>query len=325
MSVALEIRKDIIGERLYASRNSSDLEHTYKASGANRAQLDWNLTLRQVRRKEVQKKVHGSTSLPNLRTAEIGPKREVPLAPEHPDGRYHSSTQTVGRYQNFGDTSHMLTGLARVSSSSAHGIDWQLNLRDGYHQKPDEKWRRHFTRQQPSFDVMQANCGPGNENYKKSKITPQDRRPDRRQGAISIESIRDDPISFHRLPGCEGAQAGLWEHLLSDRRYGPKARRQIQHESTMREMPGDPNGARITDNRNDGCIVEMLGKKRWVGHKSHEPLAARPPLGDPRLHYLSQMRPLPEADEENRRLRKSKQPRTDGESTSTSREVNSDA
>ena len=27
----------------------------------------------------------------------------------------------------------------------------------------------------------------------------------------------------------------------------------------------DPNGARIHDTRNDGCIVEMLGKKKRIG------------------------------------------------------------
>eukprot|EP00434_Breviolum_minutum_P028591 symbB.v1.2.025296.t1/scaffold2445.1/size151041/24 len=73
----------------------------------------------------------------------------------------------------------------------------------------------------------------------------------------------------------------------------------------------DPNGARIHDTRNDGCIVEMLGKKKWVGHQSHDPLVARLPNGDPKLYHLSQSRILPELDEENRELRKNKQGRTD--------------
>lgn len=306
---ALEYRRDFAGDRLYASRNHGDLSHTISASGANRSQVDWNLTLRQVRKKADT--IDRPASLPNLLTAEREDRRGEPLAPEHADGPYHSNTATMGRYQNVGANAHMLKGLTRVSSGNSLTLDWHLNLRDGYHQKPDVQWRRYYGRPQQSFDMIQENCAKDNEAYQKSHITPQDRRPDRRSGAISAATIRDDPISFRRWSGCEGTNVGQWRHLLEDRRHGHKARRQIQQETTLREDKKDDTGAKISDNRSDGCLVEMLGKKKWVGHVSHNPLAARPPKGDPQLYHLSRLRILPEADEEVRKLRRSKHPRTD--------------
>lgn len=35
--------------------------------------------------------------------------------------------------------------------------------------------------------------------------------------------------------------------------------------STIDPMGQDPNGARIHDTRNHGCVVEMLGKKKQLG------------------------------------------------------------
>lgn len=317
MSAVLEFRKDTLGEGHYASRNHNDFRHTYDAQGgAPRAQVDWNLTLRQVGKKRLAKD-GGSASLPNLSEA-----REVkrdPLVAEHHDGPYRGHNDTVGKYQNFAETQHMCRGLVRVSSGGAAEIDFQLNLRSGQHTKVDDKWpvepghwRRYFTRPQQSFDMMKDNCSLLNEAYKTSGITPQDRRIDRRSGALPIEQIRADPMSFRRNAGCEGSQVGLWEHLITDRRHGHKARRQLAHETTMRlGNPKDPSGGKITDNRTDSCIVEMLGKKKWSGGVSHEPLAARPPVGDPKLHHLSRMRILPERDEEDRKRRMTKQPRTD--------------
>lgn len=250
-------------------------------------------------------------SAPNLHTSEI--QRDRPsLTREHHDGPYYSETEdTVGKYQNFASSTHMISKLNRVSSVMPHTIDWQLNLRSGLHQKPDDKWRRYFTRPQQSFDMMAENCDKDNQEYKTSAITPQDRRPDRRSGAIGIATIRDDPISFKRWPGCEGTHVGQWRHLIDDRRYGHKNRRALRQEVTLREEPGDPNPCRINDNRGDGCIVEMMGRKRWLDPNHHNPMAARPPDGDPKLHHLTRVRILPEADEENRKLRMSKQKRID--------------
>jgi len=319
-SCPVEFRKDIIGERWYASRNHNDLCHTYRSQGANRASVDWNLTLRQHPTQAVKK---GSQSLPELHTAERheGRKRE-PLVSEHEDGPYHGTTQTIEKYQNFANTSHFLTKMTRVSSGDSAGVDWMVNLREGLHSRPEDiilrkdkppsdGWRRYFTRPQQSFDMMKENCAKDNDLYQKSKTTPQDRRPDRLSNAIAISTMRDDKMSFRRFAGCEGTNVQQWRHLIEDRQHGHKGKRQLQHETTHREYPGDPNGAKIKDNRSEGCITEMLGKKKWFGHVSYEPLAARPPAGDPKLHHLSRRFIHSEADEDNRKIRMSKHPRTD--------------
>lgn len=307
----MEMRKDILGEKFFASRNYNNLEHTYKVpGGANRAQLDWNLTLRQVRSKKTR--LSGTQSLPNLN--EGREKNREPLAAAHPDGPYHCESETLGKYQNRANTDHMLTRMVRVSSGSAHGIDWQLNLRDGLHAaecNSTSKWKRHFARPQVSFDMMKENCSSDNAEFHKTLTTPQDRRPDRSNSAIPIVMIRDDPISFKRWPGAEGTEVGQWRHLIEDRSGGYKVRRHLEHETTLRQYPGDSNGARIADNRSHGCIVEMLGKKKWVGHESHEPMARPRFIGDPKLYHLSRHRILPEADEEDRARRMSRQQRTD--------------
>merc|ERR1712054_410329 len=113
--------------------------------------------------------------------------------------------------------------------------------------------------------------------------------------------------NFRRNPGCEGTHVGQWEHLINDQRYGRKARRQLAHETTLRTHEGDTNGARIEDTRSDGCLVEMLGKKRFFGGDHHDQMSKRPPVGDPKLYHVSRTRVLPEADEENRERRKTKQ------------------
>lgn len=304
----LEYRKDVLGERFYASRNYNDLSQIYKCPGSSRTNVDWNMTLRQQRGKKGLNK-DKAQSAPNLRTSEIATRTSD--KPGHEEGPYHENSETVGKYQNFAGTVHMLQNLTRVSSSTAHTVDWQCNLRDGHHKQPDQKWRRYFTRPQQSFDMMQENCAAANVDYQTSNITPQDRRPDRRKAAISIECIRDDPISFRRNPGCEGTQVGQWEHLITDRRYGHKARKQLAHETTLRSEPSDPNGARIEDTRSSGCIVEMLGKKKWLGHTSPDFMSAPYPQGDVKLYHLSRHRIQTEPDEDNRALRMSKQTRTD--------------
>jgi|Transcript_83489 hypothetical protein len=312
---ALEVKKDIIGEKYYASRNYNDLSHTY-TSGSNRAQLDWNMTLRQ-RRKNFGMKTgqeSKSRSAPNLHETERKANRPPDEDLMHQDGPYHSTTETVGRYQNFASSAHMLQSLKRVSSGSAHTIDWQLNLRGGCHGLPDHQWRRHHTRSQPSFDMMKENCSRDNEEYRYSHITPQNPyKFDRSAGALPIETVRDDPINFKRSPGCEGTQVGQWEHLISHRRYGHKSRRQLGHETTLREHKKDEalGGTRIEDTRSDGCIVEMLGKKKWTDGLSHDPMSYPPPDGDHKLYHLSRTRILPEPDEENREMRKNKQIRLD--------------
>lgn len=283
----MEYHKDVIGEKLYATRNYSHLRHTCEAPGASRANIDWALELRQ-NRKAIP--LRSSASAPNLNESD---RLREPLAPEHPEGPYHGERPTVGRYQNVANTGHMLKGLTRKSGGAAHNIDWQLNLRGGLHADEFKQpgWRRHYARGHHSFDLLAERQNDGDE------VTPPYRVPDRHTGAISCATIRDDPISFRRWPGCEGTNAGQWRHLLEDRRYGHKARRQIQHETTLREDPTDNRGSRIQDSRSDGCIVEMMGKKRWQDAWHHEPLAQRLPHGDPRLYHLNNRRVLPDRDE----------------------------
>lgn len=310
---SMEYRKDCIGERLYASRNHNQLRQTYTQPGSNRTGVDWALTLRQVRKNRnnhVTLSQAGASSMPNL-TEKGESRRPEPLAAEHPDGPYHSTSETVGKYQNFANTGHMLNGMSRVSSQQSFGVDWQLNLRDGTHGKTDDRWRRYFTRPQATFDMMKENCSKDNEAYQTSHTTPQDRRPDPRSGAISIHTIRDDPMNFHRQRGCEGSNTAQWRHLIEDRRHGHKSRRQLEQETTLRFQEDDPNGAKISDTRSEGCITEMLGKKKWVGHVHRDSLHQPFPHGDPRLYQLSRMRISSEPDEDNRAKRMHKQERTD--------------
>jgi len=93
----LEYRKDILGERFYASRNYNDLTQTYKCAGANRTHVDWNMTLRQQRKnfKGLNKDNTASRSAPSLLTSEIQ-ARTAKGTNEHPDGPYHSTTETMG-------------------------------------------------------------------------------------------------------------------------------------------------------------------------------------------------------------------------------------
>mmetsp|Transcript_173435 Transcript_173435/g.556312 ORF Transcript_173435/g.556312 Transcript_173435/m.556312 type:complete len:325 (-) Transcript_173435:97-1071(-) len=301
----MEYHKDIAGERLYASRNHNSLRHTYQAPGANRGQTDWLLTLRQNRKPLA---LNSSQSAPNL--SEGNTRERQPLAPEHADGSYHSENETVGKYQNFANTQHMVgRGAVRTSSGAAHSLDWMLNLRGSLHKDEFKApgWRRHFARPQQSFEKSVENCSVSNEEYQTYETTPDHRVPDRQAGAVGCATIRDDPISFRRMPGCEGTHAGQWQHLLECRSHGHKARRQIQWETTLRETPGDTNGARIADNRSDGCLVEMLGKKMQAGSVHHEPFAQRG--GDPTLHHRYNTNPLPQDDPHSRDLRMKKQQR----------------
>lgn len=312
----MEYRKDVAGEKLYASRNFNHLQHSLAVPGANRPGLDWSLTLRQGRK---SKPYSGTESAPVLHTAALAENRHrEPLTSEHPDGPYQHDTATTGLMYNYAHTCHLLQGGGpRASGSGSHAgaLDWHLDLRGGLHQEEirENRWRRHHTRSQPSFDHIRENCNKDNLVYQKTHVTPEERRPDRKAGAIPCETIRDDPISFRRWPGCEGTQAGQWRHLIEDRSKGRKTRRAIQAETMMRSDvgKGPRNFHPITDNRSDACLVEMLGKKRWCGAVSRDPMHARPPEGDAKLHYLSQMHITSEDVPEVRDLRKSRHPRLD--------------
>lgn len=181
---------------------------------------------------------------------------------------------------------------------------WHLNLRCKDAHKPANGWRRHFTRPFQTFDHLKSNLADDafRRAYVNSECTPSAGRrwrPDRQKGHWGGILPRDDDANFTRSPGCEGAQAGLWLHLLQARHE----RAQLAHETTLREACGDESGARVNDNRSEGCIVEMLGKKNWRSPSPRTP--------DLRLHHLDFLKAPTEPDEDNRKIRVSKTPRRD--------------
>ncbi|CAE8713325.1 unnamed protein product [Polarella glacialis] len=231
------------------------------------------------------------------------------------DGPFGNGSETFGRYQNMSNCAHMLSQLVRLSSgTSAHTVDWHLNLRGGAGRKPEEGWRRYFTRAQPSFDALKENCSPDNKAYQMMPSTPVDNKFDRNAGAIKIATIReDDGTNFHRAKGCEGSQAGQWQFLQKP----GVTRAQLRHHTTLRESPGEAEGASINDNRSDACWVEMLGKKQWngAGVRNYRDPLALPPCegGDAKLHHLYYMKVQLENNESIRNTRLKKTPRRDAE------------
>eukprot|EP00930_Biecheleria_cincta_P075931 TRINITY_DN63126_c0_g1_i1.p1 TRINITY_DN63126_c0_g1~~TRINITY_DN63126_c0_g1_i1.p1 ORF type:complete len:200 (-),score=15.31 TRINITY_DN63126_c0_g1_i1:7-534(-) len=149
--------------KLYASRNQNFnlLRHSHSAPAANRSQADWCSGLRHGRRRAKPDNKGGDAV--SSQTAEFGEserRKREPLAPGHPDGAYQCERPTLGKYQNFSNTSHMLTRLKRVSSGGgAHSIDWQLNLRGGLHQNEfNTSWSRHHIRSRQTFERMREEC-----------------------------------------------------------------------------------------------------------------------------------------------------------------------
>lgn len=180
---------------------------------------------------------------------------------------------------------------------------WHLNLRSKDSHKPANGWHRHFTRPFQTFDHLKFHLADKafREAYVKSEGTPREgkHRPDRQKGHWGGIFARDDDANFTRAKGCEGAHAGLWLHLFQARHE----RAQLAFQTTLREAHGDRHGARVNDNRSDGCIVEMLGKKKWCN--------ASPKRVDLKLDHLEFLKATPEPDEDNRNLRVAKTPRRD--------------
>lgn len=229
----------------------------------------------------------------------------------HPDGPYLQATASGGKYQNVASCMHMLTRLVRMSPG-VHTVDWQLSLRGNDHANPNNSWRRHFTRPVGTFDALHASRQDEvyREQYEKLPGTPHYPCGDDRMVKFVV---RDDRPNWRRAKGCEGAQSGQWLDLLKDNERGTKNRSQMHFETSLREVPGDQHGARLSDNRCEGCIVEMMGKKKWAGDINPDPstLAERPPKGDVRLHHLRYLKAKPEPDEEIWKLRVGKTPRRD--------------
>jgi len=186
------------------------------------------------------------------------------------------------QYQNFAETQHMLKNneQGRVSSGGCPEINWQLNLRGGSSGKPDKAWGRYFTRPNQAFSSTPSS------------------------------TIRDTALKMDRWPGCEGTAGNTWEHLINDRSHGHKSRNQIRWETTLRESETMKElGSRISDNRSDGCVAEMLGKKKWTKAfpVPNEMAKPYPQGGDPKLHVIQPS--LGEPDEASLKLRKNRHPR----------------
>eukprot|EP00929_Paragymnodinium_shiwhaense_P028913 TRINITY_DN16684_c0_g1_i1.p1 TRINITY_DN16684_c0_g1~~TRINITY_DN16684_c0_g1_i1.p1 ORF type:complete len:266 (+),score=20.22 TRINITY_DN16684_c0_g1_i1:100-897(+) len=219
------------------------------------------------------------------------------------DGPYHSSTRTVGRYKNVAACANMLGRLARLSSGAAHTVDWQLNLRGSDYHTEDSQWRRYFQRPAQSFDNIKERQADQSlkQKYESSPTTPRDPALDRHSGALPAACRRDTPGDFERYPGCEGAQVGQWSHLLTEKEVH---RDVVRSQTTLRDHHRKKQGfLSLGDNRSDACWVEMMGKKKWFGGKSREPLAQPPPIGDPKLYHRSVLYVQGEPDCVSRKLR----------------------
>jgi len=139
-----------------------------------------------------------------------------------------------------------------------------------------------------------------------------DRRLDPKNTSLGLASIREFDDSFHREHGCEGANAGKWQHII---KTPGGTRKQMMHATSLRDAVKDNRVVPFGDNRSDICIVEMMGKKRWFNSRSANPRAAPPPVGDARMHHLSVLHVEAEPDDNVRRLRTRQPPRPRQRST----------
>jgi len=311
----MEVNLDIAQGKAYASRNHNDLRHVWQQDyNTERNQVDWLLQLRQTIPPREKSKY--PPSVPKVHSPRQKPENTTPPEEGPYRTRWKSKTQlvepeeqTYEKYQNFAETQHMVKGAAthRVSSGGAPEINWQLNLRNGTHRKPDSRWKRYFQKPHQSFELAPTNF----ENYKKQNISPAHLKYDRSMSALPMATIRDMPLKQDRWPGCEGTALNTWEHLVADRTHGHKSRKNIEWETTLREKKGYLNnlGSRIQDNRSEGCITEMLGKKKWqFGNAVPNDLAL--PYkdgGDPKLYHIRPV--IGEPDPASLALRRHKQPR----------------
>lgn len=266
-----EMKLDHSGGKFYASRNYNDMRHLYEKWGVDRSQVDWLLQLRQVR--PVPEKQASPEGAPNFGESRERPERTTgPEEGEYVQQKY-GNTADAGHMLRVGDAVHTKTVRPIVKEQ----VHFQTTLRSHAPQGTFENkpWRRHFTRNQVSFDRMSQNCSLDNEQYQKSHITPQDRRPDRNTSALPIATLREaSDYCFEgartkmRFPGCEGSSWTQWRHLV----HPGKVRDMIKWETTLHGYP---------DNRNDASVTDMIGKKKWQFSTAPD----RTTLGDPKLEY----------------------------------------
>jgi hypothetical protein len=267
-----EYKLDHGGGKHYASRNYNDTRHVFDKWGVDRSQVDWVLQLRQV-------KPPADKSMSADGAPQFSESREKPMKTKAPEeGEYQQQ-----KFGNTADSGHMLRIGDAVHTKTVRPIvkeqvHFQTTLRD---HKPrgnfeNKQWRRYFGRYQVSFDRMKENCGKDNDDYQKSNITPQDRRPDRSTSALPIATLRhasdyctEGKLTKMRFPGCEGSSWTQWSHLV----HPGKVRDMIKWETTLHGYP---------DNRQDQVLTDMRGKKKW----QHSTAVDKTTLGDPKLEYL---------------------------------------
>lgn len=313
-----EIQLDANDGTIYPSRNYNDLRHVWiDDRQTERNQVDWLLTLRQVIPKK--KKSPYPSSVPTVHSP-----REKPMNTTEPEqGPFMSrwsrkkmeadhlskSFHTNEHFQNFAETRHLVANATtmRQTSGGASEINWSLNLRGSMSAKPDMKWKRYFQRSHQSFDMAQDNF----KAYGATNISPQQKSLERSATSLPIATIRDNALKQDRWPGCEGTALNNWEHLVADKEHGHKSRNNIRWETTLREHKNylENLGSRVADNRSEGCVTEMLGKKKWhFSHSVKNDLAL--PYnqgGDPKLHHIQPV--LGEPDDHSLTLRRNKQKR----------------
>lgn len=330
----LQIHMDHTKTRQYRSKNSNDLRQTWTQDySTDGCQVDWLFSLRRPEKNEkpgqaTLRKSKFAASVPSFHDVR---QKNYATTDEHQEGPYQTiykrdpetkemvpapeEEQTNEKYYNYNDTRHILDNRVsmRVSSGNTENVGWTLNLRGGLQNKPDKQWKRYFTKPHKSFDMAKETLK--SDEYRDMNTSVRlaaNQKFERNQNALPIETIRDQPIVFYRWPGCEGTALNTWHDLANDKKHGHKSRMNIKWETTLREKEGylENLGSRLTDNRSEGCVTEMLGKKRW--HFASNPEVN--PRGcdakfDSKLYHLNNFDFMPEADEETLEKRRHKQPR----------------
>jgi len=166
----MQISLDTDGGKAYASRNFNDIRHTWAETwGQTRSNVDFTLVLRQLPR---------HARVPPMREKKFDfnanrVKKEMTNPPE--EGPYNASyvqddptqpkvlrrDQSVAKYQNMADTIRMVKSL-----NCSRCVDWQLNLRDSQHQKPDVQFHRYFSRTRPTFEQIAVEQGIYTDSYR---------------------------------------------------------------------------------------------------------------------------------------------------------------
>jgi len=261
----LEVRKDTLGGDSYASRNLNDYSATLEKVDLQRADIDWQITLR-LRNPPVE----GHIPDPNF------------VSGLYPDIEQLRSKRGDYDQPTYGPTEACAEALDASTGRcpGKDGVRWQYNLRsDGV----KSNWNRYHMRAYSSFDVHKQ---PPKPTCPAQLTSSFEKVPERYSG------VARDTLAYKsdRLPGCEGSSLSNWHQLLPGvsrnlRLPGraPQAgeNRQLrEHLTWMTTLRGQ------SDNRVDACLAEMRGNKTWHSQKIL--------TDDPKLQYLSHKHIIPD-------------------------------